>query len=396
MEYRKIRQDEFVELRRIHSLVYFMKYDEEKTDIFPGADENRWKYGRAAYNDEGKMVAVLEAIPFDSYLDGQVVGSPGIAGVATLVEDRRKGHVKKLLQLIFNEMHENGDVMSYLFPFSHTYYRMFGYSEGSEKLVIEADVEKVVKSEHEGYTRQYFPGDSVDDLNKIYKSFSENYNCSVCRKDWRWKRLYSDDPYKTDYRVLIRYDKNDNPVAYIKFKKKEFTEYTYDMVVTEIAWSGDEGIMAMVSIINGFSGDLRKVIITVPPEFPVSLFVKESYEQKSTIHPAGMNRIINAEKALEIIVKPKAAGNTIIGLYDEYCPWNTGNWLVEWTEGETKVSRTTKEPDLLCKAPEFSQLVTGRYSAEILKNFNRIEINKNEDLLKRLFIEKPCFIQDRF
>ena len=393
MEYRKIEKDEFIDLRRIHSLAYFMKYDSDKTDNYQGADGNRWEYGRAAFNDAGKMVAVLEAIPFDSYLDGHIVGSPGIAGVATLVEERRRGHIKKLLQLIFNEMHENGDVMSYLFPFSHKYYRMFGYSEGSE---IEVDIEKIVNSAHEGYTRQYFPGDKFDDLNKIYKEFSRDYNCSVCRKDWRWKKLYSDDPYKTDYRVLLRYDKSKNPVAYIKFKKKLFSEYTYDMVINDLAWAGDDGIMAMISLIKGFNGDLRKVSVTVPSGFPVNLFVNEAYEQKSTIHPAGMNRIINAAKALEIIKKPEMDGRIIIGLDDEYCPWNTGNWLVEWANGETQVSKSLKKPEILCKAPEFSQLITGRYELAELKNFGKVEITDNDSELSRLFVKKPCFIQDRF
>jgi predicted acetyltransferase len=396
MEYRKIREDEFVALRRIHSLVYFMKYDEEKTDSFPGADENRWKYGRAAFNDEGKMVAVLEVIPFESYLDGQIVGSPGIAGVATLVENRRSGHVRKLLELIFNEMHENGDVMSYLYPFSHEYYRMFGYAQGSESKIVEVDIKKVVKSTHDGYIKQYFPGDSLDDIKTIYDSFSKNYNCSVCRKDWRWNRLFSEDPYKTDIRVLVKYDKNNSPVAYLKLKKREVAEYTYDMVVTEMAWSGDNGIMALISIINSFKGDLRKVRIEVPADFPISLFVDEVWEQTSTVHHTGMNRIIDAAKALEIIRKPEKAGRVVLGLDDKYCPWNTGGWLIEWENGTSSVCKTSEEPDILCQAPEFSQIVTGRYSVADLKNFRMVEINKNEEVLNSLFIRKPCFIQDRF
>ncbi|HPQ48193.1 MAG TPA: GNAT family N-acetyltransferase [Clostridia bacterium] len=396
MEYRKIRQEEFVALRRIHSLVYFMKYEVEKTDYFPGADENRWKYGKAAFSDNGEMVAVLESVPFESYLDGQIVGSPGIAGVATLAQHRRSGYVRNLLKLAFDEMHENGDVMSYLYPFSHEYYRMFGYSQGSESKVVEVDIKKVIDSPHEGYMKQYFPGDSLDDIQKIYDSFSQNYNCSVNRKIWRWKRLYSEDPYTTDVRVLVRYDKDNNPVAYMKFKKKEVAEYTYDMSVIEIAWTGENGLMALISIINSFKGDLRKVKMEVPADFPVSLFVKEVWEQTSTIRYTGMNRIIDAEKALEIIRKPDKPGRATIGLADEYCPWNHGSWLVEWDKGQSNVHRTTKTPDVLCSAPEFSQMVTGRYSIGKLKSFRKVEISGNENTLNNLFIQKACFIQDRF
>lgn len=396
MEYRKIKKEEFADLRRIHSLVYFMKYDEKTTDSYPGADENRWEYGRAAFDDNGKMAAVLEAIPFDAYLDGHIVSSPGIAGVATLVENRRAGHVRNLFKLIFNEMHENGDVMSYLYPFSHPYYRMYGYSQGSESIEITTDIANIIKSNHDGYTKQHFPGDSFKDLKMIYDNFSKNYNCCIARQDWRWNRLFSSDPYKTDVRTLIRYSLDGTPVAYVKFKTKEIAEYTYDMFITETVWSGNDGIMGMVSLINGFLLDLKKVRIELPAGFPISHMTKEVWEQDSIIHHTGMNKIIDAQKALKLIKKPVKAGKVIVSLKDEYCPWNTGNWWVEWNNNESVVSKTDDDPDVVCDAPEFSQMITGRYNIEELKAFNKVKILKNEETLSELFVRKSCFIIDRF
>jgi|GEM_PF-419088 len=396
MEYRKIRKEEFTALRKIHSLVYFMKYDEEKTDTYPGADENRWTYGYGAFDKDGKIQAVLEAVPFESYLDGHIVGSPGIAGVATLLEKRRSGHVRKLLELAFNDMHEKGDVMSYLYPFSHDYYRKFGYSQACTGIVVTTDIENIVTSEHKGYTKQYFPEDKFNELKKVYDAFSSQFNCSVARKDWRWKREFSTNPYKSDTRVFIRYNMDNEPIAYLKMKTKEVAEYTYDMIVSECAWAGTEGLLGLISIINAYQGDLRKVKLELPAGTPVSLIVKEVWETEVRTRFTGMNRIMDATKALELIKKPEKPGGAVIELLDKNCRWNTGRWLVEWQDGKCSVEKTVHEPDIRCAAPEFSQLVIGKYSFDKMVELNTVDVLKNANILRELFIDKPCFIWDRF
>ena len=396
MIYRKLKKEELSDLTKLHSMVYFFKHDPDKPSDEPWLDKQRQEITRGAFTDDGNLAAVLEMIPFKAYLDNTVVGSPGIAGVATLLEHRRSGVVKNLMLNAYKEMYEKGDVMSYLYPFSHEYYRKYGYAQGSYADVITVGIDKLKRVKHDGYTKQYFPGDGYDDLKVVYNKFASQYNCCVAREDWRWKRLFSMDPYKENILVFIRYNSLGEPVAYLKFEAKEISEYKFDMNIYETAWIENDGLLGLISIINGYEGDLVKVKLTMPPGFPSELLVKDAWDISTGRRHAGMNRIINAKAALKIMRKPSESGRVVINVEDEHAPWNTGNWLVEWEKGNSSVRLTNEKADLTCRAPEFSQLVTGYFPLETMKITEGVEVADNEDMLRSLFIQKSCFIWDRF
>ncbi len=396
MQYRNLKKEELKDLRKLQSIVYFMKYEEDKTGITPEIDKTRWELARGAFTEEGKLAAVLEMIPFKSYLDGTVVGSPGIAGVATLLEHRRGGAVKNLLKKAYVEMYEKGDVMSYLYPFSHEYYRKYGYAQGSYGDMITVDIKQMYDIETDGYTKQYFPGDGYDDLKTVYNHFAAQYNCCVAREDWRWNTLFLKDPYKNDDRVFIRFNENNEPIAYMKIKPEKVENYTYDMNVIETAWVGYEGIRGLMAIINGYKGDLRKIKLIVPAGFPIEILVKETWGTEVSRYHTGMNRIINAQKAFEIIKKPDSPGSVVIGVDDKHAPWNSGNWLVEWKMAECSVAKTKKSPDLQCDVSSLSQLITGHMKFNEMMVKPDVVLHDKWDIMEKLFIKKNCFIWDRF
>ncbi len=293
-------------------------------------------------------------------------------------------------------MRDDGAVMSYLYPFSHEFYYKYGYAQGSGSRKIKIDIDKLDDFRHEGYTKQYYPENGYEDIKSVYDSFSKKYNCCIARGDWRWKCLFSSEPHKSDDRVLIRYDKEGSPVTYLKFKTASVKPYVKDMEVMEAAWKGTGGIHGLIALIKAYEGDLRKVAIDVPDDFPAELITREHWSLEITRRHTGMSRIINAGKALEEIKKPLETGKVVIGLNDESAPWNRANWKVEWEKGVGSVSKTNKTPDLQCDAPEFSQLVTGYFPLEDIRIKKNVSVYKNEKTLSKLFVKKPCFIWDRF
>lgn len=395
MIYRKIKESEFHELRKLQCNVYFMKYEKDKPSISPEIDKLRIQGARAAFTNDGKMAAVLEMIPFHAYFDGHVIKSPGIAGIATLLEHRRSGYVKTLLKNAYEEMSDHGAVMSYLYPFSHEYYRKYGYEQAAYAETIKTDLTNIVKSNCTGYTKQYYPGDGFDDLKYVYDRFAKQHNCCIARDDLRWERLFSKDPHTERVRVFIRYSSDGEPIAYIRMIAKNVADYTNDMIVHEMAFQGNEGIQGLLAIINGFAHDLRKIIMDVPPGFPIELVVKEVWKLEVTRNHIGMNRIIRVQKAFELMKKPAGSGQVVIGVDDEYAPWNSGNWLVSWGN-DPKVEKTDASVDLECGISALSQLVTGYMSLKEAINNPDVKVHKNHKLLESLFIRKPCFIWDHF
>ncbi|MCD6321830.1 MAG: GNAT family N-acetyltransferase [Clostridiales bacterium] len=396
MQYRNLRENETEARKKLQSIVYFMKYEIDEPSLSPKFDKIRTQNTRGAFTEDGKLTAVLEMFPFSSYLDGTIVGSSGVAGVATLLEHRRSGAVKNLLKNAYKEMYEKGDVMSYLYPFSHEYYRKYGYAQGSYGDLIKIDIKQFKDFNCSGTTRQYFPGDGYDNLKYVYDKFASQFNCCIAREDWDWERLFSNDPYTKKERVFIRYNSKDEPVAYLKMNAEEVSEYNYDMNVSEAAWHGNDGITGLMTIIGAFKGDLGKIKLIVPNGFPIEVLVKETWGTDVTRYHTGMNRIINVKTALEIMKKPDSASHVIIGVDDEHAPWNSGNWLVEWDSSGSVVVLTDRTPDLSCKISSLSQLITGHMPLYAMLNNSDVTLHSNNHALKELFIKKPCFIWDRF
>lgn len=67
--------------------------------------------------EEGTLEAKLTLLPFQVYIQGRLVPMGGLAGVATWPENRRQGHVAKLLAHTLQTMNEAGQTLSFLHPF---------------------------------------------------------------------------------------------------------------------------------------------------------------------------------------------------------------------------------------------------------------------------------------
>ena len=64
---------------------------------------------------------------FDVWFDGSLVKATGVGGVATLPESRGSGGIRKIFEALMPEWYRDGVTFSVLYPFSHEFYRQFGY-----------------------------------------------------------------------------------------------------------------------------------------------------------------------------------------------------------------------------------------------------------------------------
>lgn len=78
--------------------------------------------------DDGDPVATVVSIPMTQNVRGKVLPMSGVAGVTSKPTARRKGYVKKLMQALFDHMHEQNLAVSMLYPFRESFYERLGYS----------------------------------------------------------------------------------------------------------------------------------------------------------------------------------------------------------------------------------------------------------------------------
>ena len=88
-------------------------------------------------NDNGVCMSHMGFRTLDSVYCGKYLKTLTISGVATSPEYRRCGCVRQMLNKLFEMAPERGWEVSFLHPFSFSYYRKFGYEKVADHKIIE-------------------------------------------------------------------------------------------------------------------------------------------------------------------------------------------------------------------------------------------------------------------
>lgn len=388
MEYRKITANERQTASQLQAHAYHFKYNPDHNDNHETC--------RAAFDAQGHMAACLELFDFQVWFDGSLVGLGGIGGVASLPVYRRSGYVRGLFQLIYVEQHERGDTFSYLFPFSHPYYRRFGYEQCCTARIITLPLNELLAFSRPGRAQMYLPGDSLDPIQTVYDTYACRYNLMSKRTPQQWQSHFEGNPYEKNRYTYIWYDEHDSPAAYFRYSAERKAENPNTISIEEMAWNDYGGLIGML----GFMGRLyspdgvEKATLTAGPDFYPEILLPEPYQIDIKQEWLGMCRIIDARRALESMRKPSGSGSAVVRVIDDLAPWNTGAWQVDWQDGGCSVSQTTAVPDITCAAPALAQLVNGYLPLQYLLHRQDVELTGNFETLTQLFPPKKILVSE--
>ena len=397
MQYRAVSEQERLELMELQAQAFFFTYDRERyADQMAGGDPR--KSGRVVFDEQGKLAAGMELIPFDCWLDGNAVGMGGVAGVASWPERRNEGFVKELMRQAINEMHERGDVFSFLYSFSNRFYRKFGYEACYKALRVKAPLEPLQAWKQPGSAVRFIPGKDGSDpgpIIEIYNDFAWRYNLALDREGWRWHGLLETDPMKTKRQAYIWHGEDGQPGAYVLFRAEPDNEPEV-LHVLEAGWKTLEALKGLLGFLGGFGSNLKTIDWELPPDLDPNLIWPECKAVKTELIHDGMCRVVNAAKALRLMAKPEGKGSVRVSLSDDGLPANTGVYKIDWENGEGHVRRAKGAADLECSVQALSQLVTGYLPLEQLRFRDDVTVNSKAEELGKLFRMKSIYLQDKF
>lgn len=111
MEIRQLHPEEFDDSMNLSEYAFQYKLPSGKR----AEAKERFKPERVwGAFEEGNLEAKLTLLPLQVYIQGRVVPMGGIAGVATWPENRRQGHVAKLLTHTLETMNKAGQTITYI------------------------------------------------------------------------------------------------------------------------------------------------------------------------------------------------------------------------------------------------------------------------------------------
>lgn len=394
MEYRKIKPEEQERAIFILSQAFFYKCEGEYKQLEQGKFQYQDFVG--AFNDDGEMMALFATLPHYVWLDGYTVKSGGIGGVASLTEHRRGGQIRKLFEKECDRMYEEGYTLSYLYPFSHSYYRKFGYELCCTANKVTADPKDLLRFKVDGYAKQFEPGENgtdPGDIVEIYNKFAPKYN-TMLHREWQWEKHLEHDPVKTTTRTYILYDKNDKPQSYVTYNYKNEDKLTIN--IKDMAWVSYDAMYSLMGFVGRLCSNIKEITFTAPPEMHPEIIWQEPYDLKTEIQTSGMARIINAEKALRALRKPTQNGEFTIKINDEFMEQNNKSYKVVWEDKKTTVTEYDGKCDIECSVQTLAQILIGYIGLDSVMMKDDVVVNGNAELLRSVFIKKDVFIADYF
>ena len=119
------------ELDKISSIAftYPLRDPDPKEQTATNTEEQQRNIEEFAMVDEtnDKLMGGMILLDYQTRIGDKWLPLTGIGGVATLPEYRRAGVIRGIFKHILPRMYENGIAISGLYPFSHAFYRKFGY-----------------------------------------------------------------------------------------------------------------------------------------------------------------------------------------------------------------------------------------------------------------------------
>ncbi len=396
MEFRKIEEKEQEQVVFVISQAFFSDCESEKKQIVK--DRFRYEDFIGAFTENDKLVAIVKTEPHFMWLDGNSVKSGGICYVASLPEYRREGIISNLMKNTCEEMYDNQYVMSYLYPFSHTYYRKFGYELCCNTKVLHANPKDLLKLTFEGSALQFEPGEDgtdPEDIIHIYNAFASQFNIMLDRDAWQWEKHLEHDPIKTKTRTYIVYDKNKKANGYFTYTY-DLKGHTAEINICDIAWIDYGGMYNLFAFIGHFFGNVKEIVLDVPPTMIPEFLWEEPLDITIKTRPNGMARVINAKMSLISLKKPTEEGEFSIKIHDEFLSQNNASYKVSWKDGKTEVKEYSGDCDIECSILALAQILTGFIGLDTANIRHDLIIYGNGALLKKVFIKRNVHLADFF
>jgi predicted acetyltransferase len=385
---RRLRPDENAKCAAVGSIAYSSSADLTEAS---GNELDCEVFG--AFLDDGETIAArIYPITYSSNYCGAYLPSVGIGGVATLPEYRRKGCVRAIFNEIFRIAPERGWATSFLYPFSYTYYRQFGYERVLQTKTIRVPASSLRGIERNTDAVLYNSKDMINDILRVYAEHADRYNI-MFRRD-AGTRAYSADPYKSKKWTYLWHNKEGRPSS--------LATVTADngcLTVKELAYSDRAGLCGIIGFLRMFEGQVHEFRFTdLPVDSELDCILDSYSDSEYSLHNGAMGRVLLVETLLRFNKYPQDRGHFRLRVEDSL-DYNRGVYEVEYAGGGCEIKKHADGAfDIAADIPSLSRIMLGceSFNAEKASYISGITLDNKADDFFRAFAGRSCCLLDRF
>lgn len=390
---RPMTNDDLLAYRHLCSVCYTYT-DTDKPEPLP---EDKLRIRMGAFDAEGRLCSAMMQIPYEARFAGQTVKLLGIGGVVTDPTSRGQRGVRRLFEEGLPRLYREGYVFSALYPFSHRFYRKFGY----EPAEFWRNVEIPRTALREDLARadeivRVLPEENDQGMAAVYEAYTADKDLPVLRDAEMWKELRKGTPWDSLKHAYVL-EIAGKPAAYwIGTMHKESWHCT--LWIKEIAWTCRAGLEAIFAMLRGMN-EIETIRVRVQGGFEPRSLVMEPYDVSWKDVCDGMVRVMNVERALALLPAPALSGTLTVSVTDGQIPENNGVFSVSGDGDALSVVRDDgARTDLRCSIQGLSALVTGRQSlaAAIYDGVAELQNEEKRRFAEMLFVRRMLHMNHDF
>jgi len=372
--------------------LFFYSFDQPETEFKESFLKREFDHSRVyGIKEDGQLQVSVTSIPFKVNFFGKEFGMSGIANVMSAPEYLQSNGVDTLMDQMFNDMHQDGTVLSYLGPFSYEYYRRFGYEQAFENLQITLPFVKLARYEKPsmGHLRRFKYSEAQELIGDLFTK--NNTSGTIVRKSWWWKNLalwYPEDL------IAVYYDELNEITGYAIYAFEN-----EDFVVRDMYYQTSDAFLGLMHFINKHRSIYKNVVInSTDINLRVNNFSTNPSEAKVEIQHGKMARIIDLEKFFSNYPIQSTAIETINLEVNDSLAWNNHIWELSVNKDKTSLKIADAEmPEVIVDIQTLTKAMFGYQSlADSAKIGNVLGNQDKIQALDDLFIHEKAQLKDFF
>ncbi|MFS0749500.1 enhanced intracellular survival protein Eis [Oceanobacillus sp. 1P07AA] len=286
--------------------------------------------------EDDRLAAKLHIVPLEVSVQGKPIKMGGISAVATWPEFRRKGIVRNLLQHALQEMKKEGQVLSYLHPFSIPFYRRFGWEITFDEKEYNIPMHHFKRDWQLDSGRvQRVHKDDVSIVETIYEKYTNQLNGMLLRDSHWWEhKILSKKKL-----IAVSYDPQGEPDGYIQYEVKKNILEVEELVHLTLA--SRRRLLHFISNHDSMAKEV-KMVVSGSDALPL-LLDDPRFEQK--VSPYFMARIVDVSAFLQQypFLAPMENLSIELEITDEFVEANSGKYRLKSNKKQIYVEKESEE-----------------------------------------------------
>lgn len=390
---RQMTNEDLLAYKHLSSVCYTYRDDSPAEEL----PEELLRMRMGVFDENGALLSAMMQIPYQVRFENETVKLMGIGGVVTDPASRGQRGVRRLFEEGLPRLYKEGFVFSALYPFSHRFYRKFGYewvefwrNADFDRSALRPDLlqaDEIVR---------VLPGVDDQGMRQIYEQYVSDKNLPVLRNEEMWKDIRRGTPWDSLKHAYVLKAEG-KPVAYW-IGQMEKRDYGARLNMLDMAWTCRRGMEAIFAMIRGMN-EVDGISVKVQSGFEPRNLVCEPYDVADKGACSGMVRVMNVARALALLPAPVLPGRLAIAVQDDQIPENCGCFVVTGDGYSLTVEKNDREqPDISCRIEGLSALVAGRerFADAVNAGLAEVRADRNMKFASMLFVRRDLHMNHGF